>query len=218
MGAFHCGGSPANHRRVQTAPDGRRASTRGTPAASPRRTSPSPTAVSLPTSADSTNMCHPDFEAAGLAGHVCQHLTQFAQVGLVSGLGGALGRPQRRPHLGRAKGQPGGVEASAPWAGAHLCRHQCLGLEPLAHAPRLCSPFFAQVALGAAVTDAKPRWVECARRQCMPKGHHHAARTDQVPGVRVGGPDRQGGAQASPQQRTSLQHAYLALPECPAGS
>lgn len=117
----------------------------------------------------------PHFKRATAGRHCCERLTKLAQMARARGLGRTLRRAESRPCLGRIKREPGSVHASAPRARQHFVGLQRACFEPLTHPTCLRPSFGAQVALGAAVAQAKTGWVERARGQSVAEQRDHAA-------------------------------------------
>jgi hypothetical protein len=70
----------------------------------------------------------------------------------------------------------GRIDAPAPGAGEHGARRQPVRLKPLTNPAGLLTPFFTQVALGAAQVDAKTWRIAHARHGlCMPQNHDMSA-------------------------------------------
>lgn len=155
----------------------------------------------------------PRLEPAAARRRVDERFALLMQMAGSRGLGCAVGRAKRGPHLCGAKGQRGAVHAPAPGAGTHCGGLQLSLLEPFADAPGLCPACVAEIALRTAVAQAHAGRIERAGRKGVAKHHHHAPFAQQ--GLCVGvlcGPTLQGGKAKPCRQQGAAGQCGFRLP------
>jgi hypothetical protein len=121
----------------------------------------------------------PDVEAPLLTG-CCDHgLAKRRERLRTGGFHATAWRPEGGPGLGPTESEFSRFNAAAPGARPHGGRHKTRRAQALAERAGLRPTLVTEVALGAAVTQAKTGGIEVAGGQCMPNDKHHAALPEQ---------------------------------------